>query len=165
MISVPAGFPVEIVIFEVAGHCFGVRSTDVREIVRAATLSAAPQTHPAIQGILNLRGQVVAVYDLRNLLQIPETPLAHTDHLIVTHAGDHLLALRADRALELVRLPPDRIESAAGVVQNWNAVSGVAKIGDRLVLLVEPDQLWAHSGSMASAPVPPATGLEQASCE
>jgi two-component system chemotaxis response regulator CheV len=142
---------VEIVVFEAAGQFFGVRSALVRQIVRAATLSAAPHAHPAIQGILNLRGQVVAVFDVRWLLNAPATPLAPTDHFIVTESAGRWLALRADRAVELAKIPSGSVTPAEGVAPDWRTVAGVAKINDRLVLLIDPAELWSSAGIGAAA--------------
>jgi purine-binding chemotaxis protein CheW len=135
--------PIEIVVFEVAGQRFGVRVAHVREIVRAATLSAAPGADPAIKGMLNLRGQIVAVFDVRAPLGLPAAPLEHTEHLIVTEVGGEWIALRTDRALDLVRLPAGAIRSAGSVVNAWEAVEGVAQVNGRLVLIVDPGRLSA----------------------
>jgi purine-binding chemotaxis protein CheW len=138
----------EIVVFDAAGQWFGVPSEQVVTIVRAPTLAMAPQCHPAIKGIMNLHGQIVAVFDVRYLLQLPGSPLAPSDHIIVTRSSDHWLALRADRAVELVTVTPERLAAASEVLPDWHAVTGVAKWAEHLVLLVDPQKLW--SGWMAN---------------
>jgi chemotaxis signal transduction protein len=98
MQDLPGESPVEIVVYEVAEQRFGVRASHVREIVRAATLSAAPGANPAIKGLLNLRGQIVAVFDVRAPLALPSAPLEHTEHLIVTEVGGPLAPIGKDHS-------------------------------------------------------------------
>jgi purine-binding chemotaxis protein CheW len=92
----------ELLVFRVDEGRFGIPSSQVREVLRAATISPAADAPTAVMGVINLRGRVVVVVDARTLLHFPERQLAHTDHLIVIETDERLLAVRVDRAIELV---------------------------------------------------------------
>lgn len=94
----------EILLFEVAGQRFGIRSADVREVLRAASLTNSPTAPDAIEGLLNLRGRIVPVLDLRMMLNLAPKEMRHVDHLIVLQSQEHQFALRVDRTIDLSQL-------------------------------------------------------------
>src|ERR1700720_4210722 len=102
----------EVLVFEVGGQRYGLPSPDVREIVRAVTLTPLPRTPAIVEGVINLRGTVVPVLDIRARFRLPARAVEHTDHLIVAWAGQRLVALRVDRALELILPEAGAVESA-----------------------------------------------------
>jgi purine-binding chemotaxis protein CheW len=146
-----------VVVFEVAGQLFGVRAECVRELVRAAALAAAPQAHPAVLGLLNLRGQVVAVYDLRQWGGWPPAPLRPADQFLVLQAGEQRIGLRGEGGVDLAPVHPADVKPAAGIVRDWQAVASVARVDDRVVLLLDPEQLWSQSLPARLPPLPPSS--------
>jgi purine-binding chemotaxis protein CheW len=125
----------EVLVFEVGGQRYGVPASAVREIVRAVTIVPLPRAPAVIEGIINVRGSIVPVLDVRLRFRLPATPLRHTDHLIVARAGARQVALHVDRAIGLVRLEPAAIEEAKGAVPGVEYVAWVAKLPDDLVLV------------------------------
>jgi purine-binding chemotaxis protein CheW len=131
---------IEILVFEVEGQHFGVRSADVVQVLRAASLSPLPQSPESIEGVLNLRGCLVPVLDTRRLLGLPAREMQHTDHLIVVIAGGQVLTLRADRATNLVRLESDQsVEAQAGA--HVHVIEFIAKTSAGLVHVLDPQRL------------------------
>lgn len=105
----------EVLVFEMAGQFYGLPAGDVRELLRAVALTPVPGAPPCVEGALNLRGSIVPVYDLRPYFRLPGKSLELSDHLIVTRAGQRLVALHVDRALQLVRLDSAAVtDEAAG---------------------------------------------------
>ncbi|MDR3636741.1 MAG: chemotaxis protein CheW [Isosphaeraceae bacterium] len=88
-------------VFEVGGRRFGLPATELREIVRAVTITPLPQGPAAIEGVIDVRGDVVPVIDLRRLLGMPSRPVALSDHLVITRLEGAPLALWIDRAIEV----------------------------------------------------------------
>jgi len=107
----------EVLIIECAGFRFGVRSTEVIEVVRAVAVSPALQMPKVVLGVINLRGRVVPVLNSRVLLDLPPTDLDHTHQFVIVRAGDGLLAMHVDRAIDLIQVEPDQIESETRLVQ------------------------------------------------
>ncbi len=155
--------------FEVSARHFALPAGLVREVARAVAIAALPKAPPIVEGIINFRGALVPVLDIRRRFGIPPAPLAPEQHLIVANAGTRVVALRVDRALDLVIVDAEAIESAASVAPGTEYVAGIAKLADGLLVihdlerflsLEEADQMdVAVVGSMAARePGQPRTG-------
>lgn len=95
----------DVLVFEVAGRRFGLPVPCVRELVRAVTVVAVPGLPAAVEGVIDLRGRVVPVLDLRGYLGLPPRGVVPDDVLIITEPSGGPLALRVDRALDLAAAP------------------------------------------------------------
>jgi purine-binding chemotaxis protein CheW len=124
-----------VLLFELDGLRYALPSADVSELLRAVTVVPLPKAPRVVEGVINVRGQVVPVLDVRTRFQLPPKTASPTDHLILARAGERLVAIRADRALELVRLDAGDFEEAKSVLPGAACVMGVAKLADGLVLI------------------------------
>jgi purine-binding chemotaxis protein CheW len=131
----------EVLVFELAGQRFGLPAIIVRELLRAVAITPIPRAPKLVEGVVNIRGQIVPVVDIRQWLLLPAKANEPADHLLVVNSGERLLALRVDRALELARL-------GAGAVDNVHDLPGardqVAKLPDGLILLPDLETLLAQ---------------------
>ena len=93
-----------IVVFEGARQRFAALLPDVVEILRAAAISRLPEAPPVIEGIINLRGVVIPVLDIRTRFDLPERAVEPADQLLIVRTGDRVAALRVDRTIDLVEL-------------------------------------------------------------
>jgi len=125
----------EVVVFELAGQLFGLPATDVRELIRAVSVVPLPRTPAVVKGVINIRGRILPVLDLRGRVGLSAKEGAPTDHFIIAQAGERLVALHVDRATDLIRLPADALEPVAGLVSNAECVTWVAKAPNDLVLI------------------------------
>ena len=152
------GTQLDVLVFEVGGQRYALRSLEVRELVRAVTIVPLPSASAIIEGIINVRGAVVPVLDIRTRFRLPITAAAHTDHLILAWANGRLVALRADRALDLARLEASDLEDARAVVPGADYVAGVAKLPDGLVLIHDLSTFLSQSEEAALDETIPAAG-------
>lgn len=125
----------EVLLFEIGGERYGLLSADVRELTRAVTIASLPKAPTIVEGLINLRGKIVPVLDIRTRFRIPAKPLEPSDHFVVATTGTSLVAIRVDRAMDLVRVDGRQIEEAKGLVPEAEHVAGVAKLPDGLVLI------------------------------
>jgi purine-binding chemotaxis protein CheW len=125
----------DLVVFEIGGVRYALPAPAVSEVVRAVTVVPLPQAPPIVEGLINVRGALVPVLDVRTRFRLPAKAASHTDHLILAWAGPRLVAIRADRALDLARVEAGDVEDATTVVPDAEYVSGVAKLSDGLVLI------------------------------
>jgi purine-binding chemotaxis protein CheW len=123
------------VLFEIGGQRFGLPAADVQELVRAAAIVPLPSAPAIVEGIVNLRGRVVPVLDIRARFRLPPKPLEPSDHFVIARVAGRLLALRVDRALELVHLTPADLEDARSGIPGAEYVTWVAKLPFDLVLI------------------------------
>ena len=125
----------EVVVFELAGQLFGVPAADVRELLRAVAVVPLPRAPAVVKGVINLRGRVVPVLDVRGRFRIPPKEIEPADHFIVARAGDRLVALHVDRATDLVRLGAGDLDNVRGLVPEADYVSWVARVPNNLVVV------------------------------
>jgi purine-binding chemotaxis protein CheW len=125
----------DFVIVELDGQRYGLRADAVREVVRAATITPLPNAPAMVEGIINVRGSVIAVLDLRRRFELPARVLDPSEYFVLARAGDRDVALRVDRATELVSLDPADIDHSEQVLSRSRYVAGVAKLRDGLVLI------------------------------
>ncbi|MHC5541301.1 chemotaxis protein CheW, partial [Singulisphaera rosea] len=95
----------EILIFEVEGRLFGLPVANIRELVRVVTIVPLPSMPPIVEGIVNLRGEIVPVLDIRPRLGMPAKAVELSDQLIIARTRGRLVAVRVDRAVELMTSP------------------------------------------------------------
>jgi purine-binding chemotaxis protein CheW len=125
----------EILVFELEDRRYGLPLDDVIETVRAVAITPLPQAPPMVEGILNFRGKVVPVLDIRARFRQRAKAMEIHDHLILARTGKRQVALRVDRAAGLVRVPGKDLEEAEKIVPGLEYVSGVARLPDGLVLI------------------------------
>lgn len=132
--SRPTFRTVPIVPFAMDGHRFGVLAKDVREVLRAATPSPLPGAPPIVLGVLNVRGELVPVLDVRSRFGLEPRALVHTDHILIVFTAGRLAALAVEAADVLVELPVERIEGAPTYAAH---VAGVAKLDDGTLVIYD----------------------------
>ena len=134
--SVPEA-PAEVLVFELGEQRHALRAADVAEILPALTVIAMAGAPAGVEGVINLRGRLVPVLDLRQVLGLPSRPIEHTDHLIVVRADARPSAVRVDRALELVR------------IADASRAAGVTQLPDGLVFIHDPHTLLSPEDTAA----------------
>ena len=129
--------PLDVLVFEVDGRRYGLPVSQVRELQQAVTITPLPGTSPDVRGVVNVRGTVLPVWDIRTWFGLPAKELEYTDHLVIAEVRDRRLVLRVDRATELLRLEPEDVVDAGGILPGMSRVTGVAKLRGELVSLLD----------------------------
>jgi purine-binding chemotaxis protein CheW len=128
-----AGVP--LVVFALHGERFALQGRAVREVVRAVAVAALPDAPGVVEGVINYRGRLAPVLDVRSRFGLPPQLLDPSQHFILADAGSRLVALRVDRALDLLEVPADAIEAADSVAPGSRRTEGVARLPDGLVVI------------------------------
>jgi purine-binding chemotaxis protein CheW len=130
---------VDLVTMIVAGQLVGVPMAMVRDVLGPQRIFAVPKAPREIAGVLNLRGRIVTVVDLRARLGLPESEAGRAGMSVVVEHQGELCSLRIDEVGEALRLPAERFEpSLVALDQHWREVAvGVHRLKDGL--LVELD--------------------------
>jgi purine-binding chemotaxis protein CheW len=131
--SVPARL--EVLVFEVEGRRYGLPTADVRELVRAVAITPLPGAPAAIEGVVNVRGRVLPVLNVRARFRLPPRALDPADHFIVASAGTRGVILRVDRATHLALVDEAAVKTPQDVASRAAYVAGVAEIDGGLVLI------------------------------
>jgi purine-binding chemotaxis protein CheW len=125
----------EVLVFEVGGQTYGLPTADVRELVRAVAITPLPGAPGVIEGVVNVRGCVLPVLDVRARFRLPPKALDPSDHFIVASAGPRGVILRVDRATHLALVDEGSVQAPETLGPAAAYVSGVARLEDGLVLI------------------------------
>lgn len=132
----------QIVVFELADALYGVDIRSVREIIRHEPIRKVPNTPPAVNGVIDLRGLVIPVADLRRRLRVPASPIGERTRIIVVDIAGSMMGFIVDAVAEVLRLPVSAVEAAPAmsVTDGSNYIAGVAKTNDRLLMLIDVER-------------------------
>jgi purine-binding chemotaxis protein CheW len=134
-----------IVGFQVGRETYGVPITSLHEIVRVPEITAVPDAPDYLEGVINLRGKIVSVMDLRKRFGEKQALLKKQNRILVVEHGGRLAGLIVDSASEVLKIPSDAVEPPPAVFQEGglNCVTGLGKLGGRLVVLLDMSKLLA----------------------
>ena len=127
-----------VVVVEVHGVRCGLPAPGVLELHPVVAVSPLPGAPAVVEGVIDVRGSVVAVVDLRARLGLPRRPPLLSDHLVVSRVGARTVALRVDRAVELTIVDPSHIDRPEDLTDAPH-LSGVARLDDGLILIHDLD--------------------------
>ncbi len=128
----------QIVVFELAGALYGVDIRAVREIIRHEPIRKVSPP-PAVNGVINLRGLVIPVADLRRRLRVPMRAIDERTRIIVVDIAGSMMGFIVDAVVEVLRIPAADVEPARAmsVTDGSNYIAGVARLNDRLMTLID----------------------------
>jgi purine-binding chemotaxis protein CheW len=134
-----------IVGFQVGRETYGVPITSLHEIVRVPEITAVPDAPDYLEGVINLRGKIVSVMDLRKRFGDKEASVKKNNRILVVEHSGKLAGLIVDSASEVLKIPADAVEAPPAVFQEGglNCVTGLGKVGGRLVVLLDMNKLLA----------------------
>ena len=132
-----------IIGFQVGRETYGVPITSVHEIVRVPEITAVPDSPDYIEGVINLRGKIVSVVDLRKRFGEASAQPGRKHRILVTEAKGKLVGLIVDSASEAIKLPASEVEAPPALLQEGglNCITGVGKVKGRLIILLALEKL------------------------
>ncbi|MGA9391046.1 MAG: chemotaxis protein CheW [Candidatus Sulfotelmatobacter sp.] len=141
-----------IVGFQIGRETYGVPITSLHEIVRVPEITAVPDAPEYLEGVINLRGKIVSVMDLRKRFGIKQVTLKKGNRILVVEHSGRLAGLIVDSASEVVKIPREDVEAPPAVFQEGglNCVSGLGKVRGRLIVLLDMSKLLAPASLLLS---------------
>lgn len=130
----------ELLVFELAAVRYALELRSVREVIRAVLISPLPDAPAVIEGIVDVRGELVPVYDLRLRFGLAPRPLDPRERLVVAWTGSRLVAFRCESTEWVEHVPRSRIEGPAAVPGAARHLAGVARLPDGLVLIQDLEE-------------------------
>lgn len=130
----------QLVVFAIGEEEFGVEIGQVREIVKLVQITYLPKAPAFIEGVVNLRGQVLAVIDLAKRLSIPSRPRGDSTRIIIVEVGNNTVGMIVDSVSEVLRLSSDDVDDVPTLVNTEvpeHYIRGVGKLKDRLLVLLD----------------------------
>jgi purine-binding chemotaxis protein CheW len=128
----------QIVGFRVGRESFGVPIAVIHEIVRVPEITAVPDAPDCVEGVINLRGKIVSIVDLRKRFGVREAASHKKNRILVAEVEGRLVGLVVDAASEVLKVAPADVDPPPTVFDaELNYVTGVAKHKGRLIILVD----------------------------
>ena len=114
-------------------------------VVRVPEITAVPDAPDYLEGVINLRGKIVSVMDLRKRFGEKEATLRKQNRILVVEHAGRLAGLIVDSASEVLKIPADAVEAPPAVFQEGglNCVTGLGKVQGRLIVLLDMNKLLA----------------------
>ena len=129
--------------FKVKGESYGIDILRVQEIKGYTAVRSIPNSPAYVKGVINLRGTVVPILDLRSRLGMELDDYDHFTVIIVVSVGEKVVGLIVDAVSDVLNIPSEEVVDAPEMGRDVDTTfcSGVAKIGEDLVLLLNIDKL------------------------
>ncbi len=136
----------QLIKFQVSDETFGIGITEIFQILKPQEIFKVPNTPPFVEGLLNLRGKVLTVFNLRKRFNMPEKENDENTKIIIINMNGYLLGFTVDSVTEIVRVPDEEIETTPPSITSFDKrfISGVAKLGDKLILLLNLEKVLTH---------------------
>jgi len=129
------------IIFELAGTTYGVRSRFVQQIELIDDVASVPNAHPAVEGVVLVRGQVIPALNLRTRFGFERIERDLRSRLVVINNGTRVVGLVVDTAREFLKISEDSIEPPPEALTGLSGhyLEGIATIGERMILILDLD--------------------------
>ena len=138
---------IQLVSFKLADEEFGVDILQVQEINRLVDITKVPKTPEFVEGVINLRGKVIPVIDLRKRFDLEINDYNPDTRIVVVDIDNSIMGMIVDEVSEVLRLPLSTVEAAPDITSTIDAdyISGVAKLDDRLLILLDLSKVFTPS--------------------
>lgn len=138
---------IQLACFNLGDNLFAVDIMRIKEIILPQKLSSLPRASSILEGVINLRGAVIPVMDMRKRFDMPAAPEGVTGKLLIVSLARQILALVVDNVLEVISVPPKDIkpplDTAEGIGMEY--LLGVCLSDNRVFMILDIDSLLSHS--------------------
>jgi len=141
----------QLVVFQIAGCELGIGIRQVREIIRVSEMTMMPKAPKFLEGIINLRGRIVPVLDLKRRFDMPLIEKTDESRVLVMEIHDQALGLLVDKVVEVLKISAERIEPVLEPFLNIGTdfIAGKICINQRLVLLFRIEKTFSFDDARA----------------
>jgi chemotaxis signal transduction protein/hemoglobin-like flavoprotein len=150
-----AGHERLLVEFELAGERYGVDIADIKEIMRYQSVTVVPGTPEVVEGIINLRGRVTPIVDLRKRIGLGASAVDEATRIVVIELGEALVGVHVDAVTGVVSLTDEQVQPLGTEVTGGGSdyLEGVADVDGRLIVLINLGQA-IETGTSADFEIP-----------
>jgi purine-binding chemotaxis protein CheW len=130
---------IQVATFLCGAEEYGVDISQIQEIIRVVEVTRLPRTPDYVDGVINLRGQLIPIIDLRTRLGLQRAERTKNTRIIISDIGTKQVGIVVDSASEVLTIPLEAIEQAPEIMggADGDYIQGVGKVGNRLVILLD----------------------------
>lgn len=133
----------QLVVFKLGQEEYGIPITQVQEINRLTTPTKIPKAPVFVEGVINLRGKIIPVVDLRKRFGLAQEEHSEESRIVVADIAGNTIGVTVDSVNEVIRIPVANIEPTPSIATNIGSeyLSGVGKVNDRLLILLDLNKI------------------------
>jgi len=141
----------QLVVFKLEHEEFACNINDVREVLKMVRVTPLPRSLDFVEGVINLRGEVIPVIDLRKRFGLQEIEITDDSRIIIVEVEERMVGLIVDSVSEVNRLANEQIQDAPDQVagQQTKLIMGVGKIDERLLIILNLDRILSSEEQIA----------------
>ena len=135
----------QLVSFKIGEEEFGIEILKVQEIIKMMFITKIPNTPEFIEGIINLRGRIIPVVDLRTRLGLTKQTHTKNTRIVVVELNNHIIGFVVDEVSEVIRITKDTTEEPPAMIGSINRefVTAIGKLEDRLLILLDLEKVFS----------------------
>jgi len=138
---------IQLVIFELDKKEYGIDVTAINGILRARKfkIQGLPGIDKSIEGMINLRGNVNYIFNLRVKFGLDKTDISNESKFIMLNANNSTIGCIVDEVTDIVKLNDEHIQLIPSFISsdNDNYIKGIGKLDDRMIIILDPDKIFS----------------------
>jgi purine-binding chemotaxis protein CheW len=138
----------QIIVFRLSREWYGVEITKVKEVIKVGKITYLPSSPEYIAGIVNLRGKILSVTDLKAMIGLPHEELTDKARIIAVESGMLETGLLVDEVVESIEVPVSKIEPSLITLPAEEAeyIKGQCKVDNKLIALISVEKVLEKKG-------------------
>ena len=143
--SVVSGEVMQLVCFKLAQEEYAVDITSVQEVIKVLRITPVPQMPPFVLGVINIRGTITPVFDMRKLFKLPEKPFDEHTKILVLKYDNNVISIVVDQILDNIKIDHSSIDPAPEVRLKIEreCIYGLGEVGDRMIIVLNFSKISA----------------------
>jgi len=141
----------QLVVFKMENEEFACSINNVQEVVKMVRVTPLPRSLNFVEGVINMRGEVIPVIDLRKRFELPEAERNDENRIIIVEVQERMVGLIVDSVSEVTRLDNKQIQEAPSQVAGGKTdlITGVGKVDDRMIIILDLDRILTTDEQVA----------------
>ena len=149
---------IQLVVFDLATEAYGIDISTAREIIRMQEITQVPGTPDFVEGVINLRGKVIPVLDLRKRLGLTVSEQSEDTRIVVVAVDGQDIGVIVDAVTEVLRISNASVEPLPAITTSADVeyLRGIAKLDSRLIILLDLDKVLSRGekGTLSDIALP-----------
>ena len=145
------GGETQLVVFVMENEEFACGINSVREVLKMIKVTPLPRSLDFVEGVINMRGDVIPVIDLRKRFELPEAERTDESRIIIVEVEEQMVGLIVDSVREVISLDNKQIQEAPNQVAGGKTdlITGVGKVDDRMLIILDLDRILTSEEQIA----------------
>ena len=136
----------QVVVFTLGAEQYALPIKQVQEIIRYTEPRSVASNEPSVRGVISLRGRIVPVHDLGSRLGTSSEP-GEDSKIVIVETGEQIVGVIVDAVEEVLTVAADDLDAIPGA--DTTVMDSIAKLGDRLIVLLTPDTIFGGAAAAA----------------